>query len=596
MKIVNKTLLNFLVTASLLFSLSCSDYLDQTPDAMITDETVFSTYVGFQGFLDQCYSYIVDYCWNHTAIGNMNFSGESALTQDWGSEFISSIGDYYTLSGAKTTGSSLYISTRDGEINGSKASPGIYSSGWVGIRAANLALEKLHLLKDATDEERKLIEGQAYFFRAFFYEEMVKSYGGLPYIDKYLTPEDNLEIPRLNYQETTDRIVEDFDRAAELLPEDWDKTALGSRFQGANGGRATKGAAYALKARCLLYAGSPLMNFESTGSYEYNTEYMKRAAVAANDVFKLVDKGVYELTDFTEYYGMFGRNDGTFPWSKETIFAKINKWAGKDNQTFRNGRQMTPARFEGNAVCYTPTQNLVDEFEMINGLPISDPESNYNPMDPWSDRDPRFRGGILVDRDEWTKKDAYKNRIQFYNGGIDDLANHRSPYFCKKWWPLGVNKFDQEWNQYRIVTPNIRLAEVYMIYAEAVNEAYGPSGVADGASLTALDAINKVRERAGMPGVNAKFAVSRETLRPRIWAELSVEFFFEGHRWFNLRRWYVAHLAEYKQLYRLDFDQNYTFFNREPLLTRVFDEKHYWLPFPAKQTEIYRGFFQNPGW
>src|SRR5690606_33564238 len=107
------------------------------------------------------------------------------------------------------------------------------------------------------------------------------------------------------------------------------------------------------------------------------------------------------------------------------------------------------------------------------------------------------------------------------------------------------------------VTPHMRLAEVYMIYAEAVNEISGPSGTAGGLALTAVDAVNKVRHRANMPHVNSKFTGDKDTFRKRIWNELAVEFFAEGHRWFDIRRWHVGHLDEYKKIYSLVFDKDW---------------------------------------
>ncbi len=576
---------------------ACDEYLDQTPDAKISEETIFTNYNGFQGFFDQCYAFIVDYTFGHSHAGTMNFAGESVCFKDWSSESQAEIGDYYKIAGI-TSQTSNFINTQANnplEVS-EKNVKGIFAGGWRGIRVANMALAKLGMLTDATQEQKRLIEGQAYFFRAFFYAEMVKAYGGLPYVDKFLSAEDDLNLPRLSYQETTEKIVQDFDRAADLLPEDWDDTEMGSKNLGANRGRATRGAALAFKARCLLYAGSPLMNYQQSGNYSFDIDYMIRAAEAAYEVIKLADKGVYSLTDFSEYYTMFARNDGAYPWTDETIFQRVHlfdpSWL-----MGRHGARFVPARFGFSAPVHTPTQNLIDQFGVQStGLPIDDPGSGYDPMDPWSDRDPRLRGGILVDGDMWTKKDAEENKLELYKGGIDDYQEVRTPYICKKYWPLGMNNVDQEYGTYYGVTPHIRLAEIYIIYAEAVNEAFGPTGTANGVSLTAADALNKVRNRAGMPDIPAKFLSDRDSFRQRIWEEYSVEFFLEGHRWFDIRRWHVAHLPEYKELYTLEFDKDHTYFNRKLLTTRVFDEKHYWLPFPPEQTNIYPGFYQNPGW
>jgi hypothetical protein len=235
-------------------------------------------------------------------------------------------------------------------------------------------------------------------------------------------------------------------------------------------------------------------------------------------------------------------------------------------------------------------------FEMEGtGLPIDDPASGYNPDRPWDGRDPRFREFILVDGD--LAGFADETKIEMFEGGVDKKdAGVLTSYMCRKFWPRGCNKYDQLWSQFRNVTPHMRLAEVYLIYAEAVNEALGPNGTAEGLSLTAVQAVNLVRARARMPEVAPQFTGDKFSFRDRIWNERSVELCFEGTRWTDIRRWYVAHLPEYKVLYDLEFDEKYTFFNRVVRVTRIFEQKHYWLPFPREQTEIYEGFFQNPGW
>lgn len=586
-----------------LISLQCDEYLDQTPDSVITEQDLFSNYRDFQGFIDKNYSFIVDHVRQNE--GASFLIDDHATVGDYQTNMRAQNGDYYPFIGGPTIKNNLYNSNNsnaNSKINTDNV--GIWVDGWEGIRVNNLALKMLPLLVDATDEERKLIEGQAYFFRAFLYLEIIKGFGGMPYIEEFLDASADLKRPRLSYWETTEKIVADFTKAAELLPENWDNTSVGGLVAGLNAGRATKGAALAFKAQALQYAGSPLMvNQSSNKGFVYDQEYMKRAAAAAFEVIQLANKGVYELTPWPDYYKMFNRNDGTVPFTKETIFQRFHDGNSSKYNTYSNstwniahGRLLSPARFGGNSNTQCPTQNLVDEFEMTNGLPISDPESGYNPMKPWDNRDPRFRGGILVDGDQWTFKDAQKNRIQFYKGGLDDIASNRAPYLCKKFWTKGVNNYDKQWAEARFNCPNMRLAHVYLIYAECANEAYGPKGAVPGANLTAVDAVNIVRARANMPEVNPKFLTSKEEFRKRIWCERSAELFYEGFRWFDLRRWHVAHLEEYRQKYRLTFPQNYSYFNRELVATTVFEEKHYWLPIYRDQVSLYEGFYQNPGW
>lgn len=574
---------------------SCQKYLDQTPQAKVTDQDVFSTYLAFQGFMDQCYTYVTDYL--QTAFTtSMNLADHFASVQNYSTAKKGELGDSKGITGETDALHNNFNTTVQKDLD--KDTHGIYVSGWRGIRASNLALSKLPLLVNATDEQKQLIEGQAYFFRAFFHFEIARCFGGLPYVDKFLEGDDNLNLPRLNYRETTEKIAEDFDRAAGLLPADWDQTAVGSQFQGANAGRATKGAALAFKARALLYAGSPMMVNESGGGYVYDADLMKRAAEAAAEVIKLAQNGIYSLIPFSNYQDNFAKTDGSYPWTTETIFARSGNGSGAGRLKNFLGRNMGLSRLGGNSITETPTQNLVDCFEMVNGLPFDDPASNYIPLKPWDDRDPRFRAGIYVDRDDVTVKQAAAQRLTTYQGGQDNLNINelRTPYVCHKYQPIKVNRIDKGWNQFVFVCPHIRLAEVYMIYAEAVNEYAGPSGTAGGLALTAVDAVNKVRNRSNMPDVNTKFLGNKSDFRKRIWNELAVEFFAEGHRWFDIRRWYVAHLSEYKKTYSVVFDKNWTHFNRVQIGNRIFEPRHYWLPFYRDQTVLYPGFPQNPGW
>lgn len=574
---------------------SCQKYLDQTPEAQVSEKDIFTNYTSFQGFMDQCYDYVTDYL--QTAFTtSMNLADHFASVQNYSTEKKAELGDYKGITGETDVLHNNFNTTTSKDLN--QKDHGIYVSGWRGIRAVNLALSKMALLADATDEQRALLQGQAYFFRAFFHFEIARGYGGLPYVDKYLQAGDDLDIPRLNYKDTTAKITADLDQAASLLPEDWDLTQVGSLTKGANAGRATKGAALAFKARALLYAASPLMVHESGGAYAFDADLLKTAAEAAAQVISMADKGIYALVPFSNYQDNFAKTDGSYPWTSETIFARTNNGSGSGRLKNFLGRNMGLGRLGGNAITEAPTQNLVDMFETMAGLPIADRASGYDPMHPWDNRDPRFRAGIYVDRDHVTIKNANANRLETYLGGRDNKNTNelRTPYICHKFQPLAVNQVDQGWSKFIFVCPHMRLAEMYLTYAEAVNELSGPSGTAGGLSLTATDALNVVRARAGMPDVSGKFTADKDSFRERVRNELSVEFFAEGHRWFDIRRWYVGHLDAYKKIYSLVFDQNWTYFNKVQIGTRIFETRHYWLPFTRNQVELYGGFPQNPGW
>jgi starch-binding outer membrane protein, SusD/RagB family len=586
-----------MLLVSISWLVSCEEYLDKTPDADVTDIDVFGTYQSFQGFADVMYGCIFDQ--NHFAWTCGAENGDHTIAFAWwNSAKKFAEGNYWLFFNNWQTNYWVNNQWTPG-LFGSQA--GVYIDGWKGMRIANLCLQKLPMLV-GTDEEKDLIAGQAYFFRALLHWEIALRWGGIPYADTVYKATDDLKFPRPNFQETVERIVKDFDRAAELLPVDWDDTQVGSRRPGLNTGRATKGAALAYKARALLFAGSPLMVAESGGDYAFDEEYMKRSANAAYEVIKLADKGIYELVPFEDYWKLFASKDCSVPWTTETIFGKITDQTNGSNDICGSnvfisglGRIYAPAKY-GGVQNWTeqPVQNLIDEFETVNGLPINDPVSGYDPMNPWNGRDPRLRESVYIDRDMVGYDPGTK--VEMFKGGVDRaVASIITCYYVKKFWPIGVNKFDQEWTGFNYFTPMMRLADVYLMYAEAVNEFAGPFGSAEGASLTAADALNRVRNRANMPDIASKF-LDKDSFRERVRNERSVELCFEGSRWNDMRRWYIAHLPESKTQYTLEFDKDHTYFNKVVVFNRIFDQKHYWMPFPKTQTELYPAWSQNPGW
>ncbi len=586
-----------IILASQLF-VSCDEYLDQTPEALIDEHDIFSTYESFQGFIDANYAEIL--CYNHHyMVTTADFGGDVFCYINWASGYTGNVGDYWYIAGGHDDDTpSLFNSTFDNSWWGPNETSGIWAGGWRGIRVCNVALEHLDLLSDATEEEKKLIEGQIYFFRAFFHAEIISAYGGMPFIDKAFEPSDNMELPRISYQECTERIVEDYDKAIPLLPEDWDQTATGAQSPGSNTGRITKGAALAYKQKALLYAASPLMNKFSGNDYSYNIPLCERAAAAGWEAIQLAEKGVYSLVPFSNYNDMFYKTDGTMPWTSETILQRVDDRYGKWSFISNIGCIYAPAQVGGDEACETVNQTYVDYFEMADGTRYK-PEYDYDNNKRWKNRDPRFRKNIYVDQDTCTVGYYPKSILNLWEGeGTDKNINNQIalPYLIKKFWPKGVNFFDQMWTEFRIASPRMRLAEVYLDYAEAVTAAYGPDGRAPGADISAVDAINIVRARAEMPPVTSA-APDYPGFMDLVWNERNVELCFEGHYWWDTRRWHVAHLQKYKEIIDLKFDKDYTYFNREVFMVRTFeDPKHYWLPLPRDLVQMYEGMYQNPGW
>jgi hypothetical protein len=264
---------------------------------------------------------------------------------------------------------------------------------------------------------------------------------------------------------------------------------------------------------------------------------------------------------------------------------------------------------------------------MKNGLPLADPASGYNPNNPWVNRDPRFDYNIIVDHDRRVINPkpsyaVYTYADLFIGGWCRSSLNSLSGYGWKKFTQVQWNGNDGLWGNGTFYDcPLVRLAGVLLEYAEAVNEAYGPTGTSTNCPLTAIDAVNKVRARVmvgpynatgtthsdtypydfqeggtALPNVAAKYTADKATFRQTIRTERQMELFFENKRWDDMRRWGIASNLKWREKYELQFDAGHTYFNKVLYSTSIFEPKHWWLPFPTNQVALYPAFKQNPGW
>ena len=623
-------------------SYSCEEYLDRTDYSEVTEEDIFDNYHDFQGFVDGLYARMV------------NFMGRTARSFNAADDVFGNdvdvisyrfpMGDYYHIWHNRMR---YVFRTYEGHAGVIDFNQGIWDGGWKAIRRANLGFDNFDMLVDASQEEKDLLLGQMYFFRAWYHYWIAVSWGGIPYIDELMDPADNLKLPRLSLEETLLRVAEDFNRAAHYLPWDWNETTQGTAAPNSAYGRVTKGAALAMKSRTYLYLASPWIEGLETGvAGAYNTAYCDSSAAAAAQV---INSNRYSLVPWDEYsfnFAWTNNFDEEHSYhqtivSPENIFTITpqggihnNKYLRKGNWTFQHiiETHHLPLRLAGlgKGLVASATQNFINMYETSNGYPIDHPDSNYDPDSPWENRDPRMLKTILLDGTLWRNDPSIpeeERRLQTYSyggenggGGLDIISNHpvTTAYVIRKYMCYGVwgNPSGPNYNEYRLRVPYIRLVEMYLNYAEAVNEMAGPNGTLPGESMTAVEAINTIRNRVklpenedislpwelntysdqSLPDVPAEFTASREVFRERIRNERSIELAFEAHRWFDIRRWFIAHTLD-KRILKGRFDKDHTNFEEEVIGTRVFEyPKHYLLPFNRSDVYLYEDFEQNPGW
>lgn len=631
---------------------SCQDYLDKESDSTVSADDAFANFRNFQGFVEEIYNCIPDkekcnYCpsWNWGDDEIFNPEADNRMTHQV---------DLGNFRAWESTGNWL---KRDGSSTSTnKFDHGIWNHAWYCIRKCNLGLQNIDKFVTGSAEEKKLIEGQLYFFRAWWHEEMMQYFGGMPYVDTFLGDNAEQRLPRLSFQECADKAAADFRKAADLLPINWDKTSAGLATQGKNDLRINKIMALGYLGKTYLWAASPLMkNGAQTGAskngktYDYDQEYAKKAAEAFGELLSLVEAGQtqYALAEFkySDIYNHEKSADANSCFS-DIFYTKKQNWKmpGTVEAIFRgpsadfNGSNWNTSKVFGpkvqkvvahDNVIHQPTANLVEAYGMANGEPIYlvengkyvlNPKSGFDPEHPFKNRDPRFYHDIVFDGFKYLNgtpgQYADLQYCQLYTGGnMRPIANaSRTGYFIQKLVPHTCNEVDKDYDwgsALHCYLPYMRLADIYLMYAEACAAFGGASGKSSNFGKTAEDAINTLRDRCGAGHVAPEFVADNHKFMDEVRREREVELSFEGFRFCDLQRWLLLTEAPYNQKFSQEFDRvesadfytkhdpkdaQVANYRRKLILTRNFDAKHYWFPLPIKETQISSEFRQNPGW
>lgn len=441
------------------------------------------------------------------------------------------------------------------------------------IDKADLSEWKYNASYEMWASQLELFPYELRFLRAYFYFELFRTYGDVPLVTTTLTNAQANSIARTPADEIVKFIVDEIDAVAPNLPVSY-TTEVGAEI-----GRATRVAAYALKARTLLYAASPLFNT--------NGDKSKWAKAAEACKFVIDNASTWGLS-LSSYSALWGHEAFYNP---EIIFGLGR---GESN-SFEMANY--PVGVENGASGNCPTQSLVDQYEyQNNGETFAQryPGSiDLTAVDPYEGLDPRFALTVVKNGDEWPTNGTQKKAIETFIGGFNAAPVYGATptsYYLKKYVDGSCVTTADNQTSRRHTWILFRLGELYLDYAEAVFNATGSANDAT-YGLTANEAVNKLRDRSDikMP----KFTEDGNAWVERYERERLVELAFENHRFWDVRRWkkadqyfktiQVATISSSKQLTR-------------STITRQWEEKYYFYPIPQTELKKNGNLTQNTGW
>lgn len=441
---------------------------------------------------------------------------------------------------------------------------------------------------DRDEAYRQRLKGEAYFLRAWVHFDLLRRYAGnaggqlmgIPLVTQTLDINGELNLRRSTFEESVQQIVQDLDVAlAAGLPDSYEGSD--EDFGSTNIGRPTTVACQALKSRVLLYAASPA----------YNTATYTQAAQASYEAIEMIGTSLPDVYNLDDISASFFNNDV----NDELIMRRVS--GNQNGNNVVEQRHFPPIHF-GSGKC-NPSQNLVDAFPMANGYPITNAASGYLEEDMYTDRDPRFYMTVIHNNQSFKGE-----TIETFEGGnnmpgasgVTIENSTRTGYYLRKWVStqasLVVGNIVNDFHYNAL----FRKVEMFLNFAEAANEALGPDDVSLG--MSARDAIAEVRRRAGLAVDGDDYLASissKEQMRELIKNERRIELCFEGHRFFDLRRW-KDNLNETVTGLTITQNGDGSFnYMRRDIVTPSF--KDFMIYGPIPQNEILKtDLIQNQGW
>lgn len=439
----------------------------------------------------------------------------------------------------------------------------------------------------------KRLTGESFGLRAWYMFNLLRAHAGpgpdgkmlgVPIVTEVLTINDDWKLPRNTFDDCVKQIISDCDSAIANLPRNYVDVAgdydynmtMGARWTN----RFTGNVAKALKSRVLLYAASPAFNTASD-AVKWET-----AAVTTGSYLK--EKGGVSAISTT------GTNFWIYPAGGPTNADVI--WSRSISTSSSMEDKYFPPSLYGDAEI-NPTQNLVNSFPMENGYPITHASSKYNPEKPYAGRDPRLQKFIICDGTVFGAKGTISTYFGAPVNGINMQTNStRTGYYLRKLLMDNVVLYPTTTGATHFYT-YIRFTEILLNYAEAANEAWGPDNGSN-VGISARQAIAAIRQRAGItqPDNYLTSISSKEAMRTLIRNERRIELCFEGHRFYDIRRWNDKTTMKAPVLGVKILEgspKTYEYIVVEP---RNYQDYMIYGPIPYSETLKYSGLHQNQGW
>jgi hypothetical protein len=598
-----------IVMVSLFAASSCTDgdFLGETQITDLDKERVFSDSTYTAGFLTQIY---VD----------LGFDTHPTRFGQGGLQTACDEAEFRVSSSISTD-----VMFATGTVNPTTVSNDVWAICYRNIHRCNVFLANVDS-SPMLESAKTVYKAEARFLRAWYYFILLRHYGGVPMLgDNIYTDKDEIPMKRATYADMVDYINKECELAAKDLP---------TRRGGRQFGRASASICYALQSRLHLYAASKLYNGVSSeitsdpemvsllGYAQADGERWKQAADAASRVISL---GIYSMYAYHQNdQGTSEPGWGFYAQFQYHDFLQLNSFGGKDFANgANNGNILTFKHASGQEkerMFYSPTcggsgdggyiyHDLVELFPMKDGRPVGESKYEYDALNPNVNRDPRFHNSVIYDGSKCLNagNDGYIVQTAKGYGATIDAIHEGTPtgYYIRKMThrALAGNWFVGTSQNYLL----IRYAEILLNYAEAVNEYYGPDhtdelGVVG--TMSPYEALKQIREAAGIEAgedgmYGLKAGMSQEEMREAIRLERRIELAFEGHRFFDVRRWMIASETDNAQMHGFEITKKASGARSGRVVNvrkHIFRPAMYYWPLPYNETIKSEDLVQNPNY